>query len=185
MMWDGCIQPEVLDLIRQRYRIRHVVDLMEVDLAPHDLSRAMNDLADEQYAEDERAVILFHETDYCDHTSITGNTVYNFFRSCAAWNTPLEKLIFLTNHHGITDHLQHLARTICNSDHCLTVIETTLWYDFPAGSQLDQAMLPESWQPGPLYVCLNHRRRQHRLFTLCCLAEHDLLHRGAVSWHWA
>ena len=179
--WTQHVQPEVLDLISQRYDLRHVVDLLEVDVDLELFDRVMLDLAQTQYAPQDRTVILLHDTDYAAPGQRPGNTVYNFFRLCAHHSVPLEKIIMLTNHWGITADARHLAEVICNNEPPV-IIETALWYDFPEESQLS-CDTPGTWSGQTLFVCPNNKLRRHRIFALCCMADQHLLDRGAVSFH--
>jgi hypothetical protein len=180
--WEGCVQPEVLEIICQRYDLRHIVDLIDVDLDLDLYRQVMHDLAVTKYRDHERSVVLLHDTDYCETISAHGHTVYNFFKLAAAFDVPLDRVIFITNHHGLGAQIQYLSRTVCNSEPP-QVIETVLWYDFPQSAQLDRPDSDVTYRGSHLYVCPNNKLRRHRVFLLCCLANRDLLSRGAVSYH--
>jgi hypothetical protein len=62
------------------------------------------------------------------------------------------------------------------------VIYTSQWYDFPNAS--DMVVTNSKFtDPQHLFCCLNNKRRQHRVLTLCMLQDHDLLDQGLVSYH--
>lgn len=178
---EGCVQPEVLELISECYNIRHVVDFLDIDLDLALFRQVMHDVAVTEYQHTDRTVVLLHDTDYCESQSLHGHSVYNFFKLAAAFAVPLERVIFLTNHHGITAEITRLSTMICNSDPPL-VIETVLWYDFPTAQRLE-APQPVCAAPQKLFVCPNNKHRRHRMFLLTCLADRGLLSQGAVSYH--
>ena len=181
-MREGCVQPEVLELISERYNIRHVVDFLDIDLDLPLFQQVMHDIAVTQYQGRDRTVVLLHDTDYCEPQSLHGHSVYNFFKLVAAFEVPLERIIFVTNHHGITAEITRLSTVICNSDPPL-VIETVLWYDFPQIHQLVEPHPDSVTEPSRLFVCPNNKHRRHRMFLLTCLADSGVLDRGAVSYH--
>lgn len=179
---EGCVQPEVLELISERYNIRHVVDFLDIDLDLALFRQVMHDVAITEYQHTDRTVVLLHDTDYCESQSRHGHSIYNFFKLTAAFEAPLERMIFVTNHHGITAEITRLSTVICNSEPP-TVIETVLWYDFPTAQQLAVHQPHIQSTPTRLFACPNNKHRRHRMFLLTCLADSGVLGRGAVSYH--
>lgn len=172
------MQPEVLELISQHREIMHVLDIIDVDLDLDRFREQMLIMASTQYQSQQVALVLLHDTDYCDHDCRTGNSIYNFFRLSAETQLPLEHVILLTNHHGITALVESLAQEICNSTPPL-VIETVLWYDFPR----PELTVPVARDPGQIFVCVNNRPRNHRIYALCAMSEAGLLDHGSISYH--
>ena len=179
---EGCVQPEVLELISHKYSIRHVVDFLDIDLDIPLFRQVMHDVAVTEYQDNDRTVVLLHDTDYCEPQGTHGYSLYNFFKLCAQFEVPLERIILVTNHHGITAEITRLSTVICNSAPPL-VIETVLWYDFPQAHQLEPLPAMGESLPQRLYVCPNNKHRRHRMFVLTCLADQALLEQGAVSYH--
>lgn len=173
--------PDVLDLIQQRYWVRHVIDIYEVGLDLDLYRNAMADLAATTYAADDRSIVLYQDTDYCEPESHIGHSLYNFFKLASELDVPLDKIILVTNHHGLTDTATKLCRDLCNAA-APRIIETVLWFDFPKQAQIssDCDQLPS---PARLFVCPNNQHRRHRMFLLTCLSEAGLLSRGLISYN--
>ena len=181
---DHAIHPEVLEIIAARHTVRHIVDLFEIDTDLTHFQNVMQVLSDTRYRHADAAVILLHDTDYCRSGQLYGNTVYNFFRLAARFDLPLERMIFITNHHGLKSQIERLSQEICNSQ-VPKVIETVLWFDFPQQQQITSTQ-PTDWHWNhTLFVCPNNKFRQHRLVFLCFLQHYQLLQFGSVSYHFA
>jgi hypothetical protein len=173
----------VLQAIGQRYNIRHIIDLYEIDLDLDLFRTVIRDVAGTVYDAQDRVVVLYQDTDYCEPSSQIGHTLFNFFKLSAEYGVVMDRVIILTNHHGCTAAVQHLCETLCNTA-APKIIETMLWFDFPQQYQIPQWREPQSaWNT--LYVCPNNQHRRHRVFLLACLAEASLLEQGSVSWNFA
>lgn len=179
---DRALHPEVLEIIAARHSVRHIVDLFELDTDLQGFQDVMRVLSNTRYQHADIAVILLHDTDYCHSGQLYGNTVYNFFRLAAQFDLPLERMIFITNHHGLKSQITKLSQEICNSQPP-KIIETVLWFDFPRQQQISSAK-PTDWHWNhTLFVCPNNKCRQHRLVFLCFLQHYQLLSLGSVSYH--
>jgi hypothetical protein len=181
---DTVILPEVLDIIRERYRM---VDVIDIFLFMHDvegLARRLHTLQGRSFQADERLIILHDDTDYYPSTHSSGFQIYNLLRLCANFDISLEHMIVLTNHYGIQAEIQRLSQEICNSAGP-RVVCTSQWIDYPELGDLPDPppVDPGSRVPEYLYCCLNNKQRQHRLLTLCMLQEADLIQQGMISWH--
>ena len=173
------VKQSIIDLIRTKYQIIKIIDLVKYT-NPESLAGVLSEYHSVEFAQDQRLVILHHDTDFYPSTTSVGNTIYNILRLCANYNIPLEHVILLTNHYGIEDEVKTAARQICNADD-ISVIYTSQWYDFPDYTDIKPADLNVTLDY--LYCCLNGKQRQHRVMTLCMLQEHDLLDVGVISYH--
>lgn len=174
------INQKVIKLIEQKYQIIKIIDLVDYDLNPESMANLLASYAAAEFANLQRLVVLHHDTDFYPASGSIGNTVYNFFRLCANYIIPIDKVIFLTNHYGIKDEIKAAAIQICNDDN-VTVIYTAHWYDFPTDLQNNHSS--DDINITNLYCCLNGQQRQHRVMTLCMLKEHDLLDNGIISYN--
>lgn len=181
---DTVILTEVLDIIRERYRIVGVIDIF---LSMQDVESLASELQIYQgrcFDTNERLVILHDDTDYYPSVHASGFQIYNFLRLCANFNLPLEHMILLTNHYGIRQEIERLSQEICNAPGP-RVVYTSQWIDYPEYQDLP-AVPPVDHgyhEPECLYSCLNNKQRQHRLLTLCMLKEADLIEQGMISYH--
>ncbi len=181
---DTVILDEVLDIIRERY---HIVAVIDIFLSMHDVEQLAQQLQQFQgrpFLPHERLVILHDDTDYYESVSGTGFQIYNLLRLCANFGLSLEHMIVLTNHYGIRDEIQRLSHQICNAPGP-RVIYTSQWIDYPEFGDLPHLPPVDAGDHVPeyLYCCLNNKQRQHRLLTLCALAEAGLVDRGMISYH--
>jgi hypothetical protein len=177
------ISDEVINIVREKYNVIDIVDLVKYSLYPEQLAEKLAKYFSYTFTANDRIVILHHDTDYYPSTASVGNTVYNFFRLCANFDISIENIIFFTNHYGIEKEITFLANTICNSD-SISIVYTSLWYDFPSDEDIDQISVnSNSAEFEWLYSCLNGQQREHRIFTLCMLAQYELLDSGIVSYH--
>ena len=177
------ISNKVIDIVREKYNVIDIVDLVDYDLRPEELATKLENYFSYTFSANDRIVILHHDTDYYPDNTSVGNTVYNFFRLCANFDISIEHIIFFTNHYGIEKEITFLANTICNSN-SISVVCTSLWQDFQSDEDIDQISLNSTdvefeW----LYSCLNGQQRAHRIFTLCMLAKYELLDSGIISYH--
>jgi hypothetical protein len=176
------IKKSVIDLIQEKYQIVDVIDLVDYSPDAESLAQVMEKFYDKEFGPTERLVILHHDTDYYPSPTTVGNTVFNLFRLCANYLISLDHIIFLTNHYGIKDEIFSICKSICNTQSMPNVIYTSQWYDFPNAS--DMVVTNSKFtDPQHLFCCLNNKRRQHRVLTLCMLQDHDLLDHGLVSYH--
>ncbi len=177
------ISDEVINCVREKYNVIDIVDLVEYSLYPEQLAERLAKYFSYTFSNNERIVILHHDTDYYPSTTSVGNTVYNFFRLCANFDISINHMLFFTNHYGIEKEITFLSKTICNSD-SISVIYTSLWYDFPSDEDINQSSLnADNVEFEWLYSCLNGQQREHRIFTLCMLTEYNLLESGIISYH--
>lgn len=174
------IKNTIIDSIKEKYNIVDILDLVEYDLDLKSMATKLYQYHNAIFSNDQRLIILHHDTDFYPSLNIVGNTIYNFLRLCANYQIPLDKIIFLTNHYGIEDEIKSAAVEICNDD-SIYVIYTSQWADFP-----DIYNLQYNLQDSPiqfLYCCINGQRRQHRVMTLSMLQEHQLIDTGLVSYY--
>lgn len=173
------IKQSVIDLVKQKYQIIEIVDLSEHDLDPESMAVCLSKHCNANFDNNQRLVVLHHDTDYYPSINSVGNTIYNFIRLCANYQIPLDKVIVLTNNYGVEAEINSLVRQICNED-SITVIYTAQWFDFP-----DMPLQPHQLDAEikKLYCCLNGKMRQHRILTLSMLQEHQLLDLGVISYH--
>jgi hypothetical protein len=177
------LQQEAFDLIANRYEILETIELDEYDCDIPKLVNLLNQYQDFVFGVNQRIVILHHDTDYYPSIDgpVVGNTLFNLFTLFGHFNIACEKIVFVTNHYGIQNEINHLAATICNSV-APTAIYTSLWYDFPSVADVPaQARMSDNITS--VYCCLNGQQRQHRVLTLCYLQEYNLLKHGAVSYN--
>jgi len=174
------VKQEVLGLIKQKYQIVKIIDLVNYDLNPESMANMLALYFNAEFTHTQRLVVLHHDTDFYPGGHAVGNTIYNFLRLCSNYIIPLNHIIFLTNHYGIESEIKSAARQICNDDG-INVICTSQWYDFPNNTQNNDLL--DNIDITNLYCCLNGTRRQHRVMTLCMLQEYNLLNNGIVSYH--
>jgi hypothetical protein len=176
---------DVIDIIENRYHIVEMFDILYFYNRLPDLVNLFHKYKDACFADNERLVILHHDTDYYASQTSTGNSIYNLFTLIADFNIPCEKIIFLTNHHGIENEIIEAAKNICFSESPL-VICTNQWFDYPSLDDLAYDIIDyPNKDILQLYHCMNKKCRSHRVFLLCCLAEAGLLDQGVVSYHFA
>lgn len=179
---NRAIKKTVIDIISNQYQIVKIIDLAQYDLDPESMAGVLHEFAFAEFLDNQRLVVLYHETDYFPSLDCVGNTMYNFLRLCANYSIPLDKIILLTNHCGVESTIIDTAKNICN-DSRITVIYTAQWYDFPDDVDPNHSVSDQTYDF--LFCCLNGAQRQHRILTLCYLAEYDLLDQGLVSYHFA
>jgi hypothetical protein len=174
---------DVIDIIKNQYHIVEMFDMFYLGDRLSELVELLYKYKDACFADNERLVILHHDTDYYVNQNSIGNLIYNLFTLIADFNIPCEKIIFVTNHHGIENEIAESAKNICFSE-SPKVICTNQWADFPTLEDLayDSIEYPNK-DILQLYHCMNNKRRSHRVFLLCCLAEAGLLDQGVVSYH--
>lgn len=174
------VKPAVIDLIKEKYRIVEIIDLINYDTNLKDMDSVLSKYANVEFENDQRLIILHHETDYYQSLNSVGNTIYNFLSLCSEYLIPLEKIIFLTNHYGLREEISHWSKQICN-DVLTNVIETAQWFDFPDDAQVLETTY--SYHTDYLFCCLNNKKRKNRLLTLCMLKEQGLIGQGMLSYH--
>lgn len=170
-----------IDIIKEQYHIVDIIDLADHDLELDSLVKTIKMFESATLMSNQCLVVLHQDTDYYVNLNSVGNTVYNFFKLCAYFSLPLEKVIFVTNHFGAENEIEKLARELCNSNPP-KIIYTAQWWDYPLPNDIPDSM-PASQHIDYLYCCLNGVGRQHRLFTLCTLKDNELLEYGMLSYH--
>lgn len=172
------LKSSVLDAVRQRYDVVDILDLWHLN-DPVDMISALSVYKDTCWTPSQRLIVLYHDTDYYPTLDCAGNQVYNFLKLCGHFSIPTEYILFFTNHYGLGPDVQKLSQHLCNSIGP-KVIHTSLWYDAP---DPDEIQCENVDTVSHLFVCLNGIQRQHRLFTLCALADRGLLDKGMISYH--
>lgn len=170
----------VLDLIEQKYSIVEIIDLLDYDFELDALATTLHKFKNYKFENNQRIVVLHHDTDYYPSGESVGNTVYNFFRLCSNFEIPLDKILILTNHYGIEKEIKKISKSMCNTQ-SPKVICTSQWFDFPNID--DNNTKSSDHNVEYLYCCLNGYRRQHRIMTLCFLEHYKLINKGIVSYH--
>jgi len=172
------LRKEVIDIVESRYEILDIISLLEYDSQLDKLDQLLSKYNNYTFSFNQRILITHDDTDYYISNSCPGFTLYNVFVLLHKYSIPHEFLIIFTNHYGIENEITQLSAQICNSD-SPKVICTSQWYDY-SDVVLPSNQLPEIKN---LFCCLNGVNREHRLLTLCCLKEHNLLNQGTVSYH--
>lgn len=175
------IKQQVLDLISSKYQILDIIDLVNYDENRATLDQLEQTLAKYcqfQFDSTQRILIFHHDTDYYISNQVSGFMLHNLFVLLDRYKLPQEFFILFTNHYGIEDEVKKLSYEICNST-SMKVIYTALWYDFPTTFNYDIQHFPIK----KLFCCLNGVSRIHRLYTLCCMQENNLLGAGIISYH--
>lgn len=174
------VAPEVVDIICNKYHVLEFVIIVEHDIDPESLASTLEKYISYNFDCQERLVVCHFDTDYYPSLTCVGNSIYNFFRLCANFNIPLDRVIFLTNHVGIEKEINTVSQNICNFTD-VKVVYTHQWLDYPDVDQTSNND-PEA-ELTHLYSCLNGQQRMHRMLTLCMLKEHDLLDKGIISYN--
>jgi hypothetical protein len=174
------IHQKVIDLIKEKYKILEILDLVYYDCRLNELNQILQKYQNYTFSPDERIVILHHDTDYYPSGGdVMGNNIYNLFKLLARNSIPMEFAIMFTNHYGIISEVDQLCRNILNQTPP-KIIYTALWYDFPCDLE---NLSPIKYQNiEHLYACLNGVERTHRVLTLSYLNHNDLLSRGMISY---
>jgi hypothetical protein len=180
-MKTDLIQHSVIDLIASKYQITQILDLANYHDNPEALALDLEKYYDYTFSCNQCLLILHHDTDYYPNLEGVGNMIYNLMRLFANFLIPLDRVIILTNHYGIDKEITKVAGVICNSD-APKVIYTSQWSDFPDINQISKSV-PTDSTVNYLFCCLNGVQRQHRIMTLCMLAEYQLLDNGIISYH--
>jgi hypothetical protein len=179
-MKTGRIQQSVIDLIASKYQIIQILDLVKYCGDPEALALDLEKYYNYTFDCNQCLLILHHDTDYYPSPKGVGNMIYNLMRLFANFLIPLDRVIIVTNHYGIDKEIIKVADTICNSN-APKVIYTSQWYDFPTIDQISK-LVPTEVTVNYLFCCLNGVQRQHRIMTLCMLAEYQLLDNGIISY---
>ena len=175
------VKHEVIDIVKARYEILDMIDLVEYDYQLDKLDQLLSKYSNYVFLGNHRIVILHHDTDYYINKNSEGFTLYNLFVLLNRHQIPIESLIMFTNHYGIKDEVAELSGQICNSNP-LKVIYTSQWLDFPDSITVSKTNL-QSTNIKNLFCCLNGANRAHRLLTLCYLQKYNLINAGTISYH--
>lgn len=140
------------------------------------------------YEPQEKIVVAHFDTDFYIHGRV-GVKLYNFLEIVRQLDIPLSTIVFLTNHVGMEQEIRnHVAKTYHNHDfdndfinvvvcnyNTLQCPETVPQVEIDRGAEFE---LIEKH-----YICLNGKKRTHRVFFLSLLKEMNLLDSGILSWH--
>jgi hypothetical protein len=175
------LKKEVIDIVKSRYEILEIIDLLEYDHQIEQLDCMLSQYADCAFKENQRIIILHNDTDYYVSLQASGFTLYNLFLLFKKHSIPIEFLIMFTNHHSIYYEVEELSLQLCNSTP-LKVIYTEMWGDYPDSKDI---LTNDCSQINKLFCCLNGVNRSHRLLTLCYFKEYNLLSQGMISYHFS
>lgn len=174
------LKKEVMDIVRSRYEILEVIDLLEYDYQIEHLDHKLSQYDNYVFGKHQRIIILHNDTDYYVSLQTPGFTLYNLFLLLNKHSIPIEFLIMFTNHHNIHKEVAELSFQLCKAN-SPKLIYTEMWGDYPDSKDI---MPPgDGNQINNLFCCLNGVNRSHRMLTLCYLKEYDLLSQGMVSYH--
>jgi hypothetical protein len=170
--------PKVLELIKSKYELVDIINLVFYDLDLEKLDRVFLQYSNYQFRSNQRLLIVHQDTDY--YVNSQGNTMYNVIKLLSKYNIAPEFVILLTNNYGVGKEIEYYARSLCNSN-SPRVVYTSLWYDFP--DTADQCNTIPDNTINYLYCCLNGVERSHRVAQLCYLQKYNLIEKGMISYH--
>lgn len=172
------INQEVINIVSARYEILDIIDLYQYDYQIDRVDELLSKYKNHTFSKTQRILILHHDTDYYINNTLPGFTLYNLCFLLAKNQIPHEFLIMFTNHYGIEAEVSQLSAQLCNSKP-FNVIYTALWIDYPSNVSVSST----TFAIENLFCVLNGIGRSHRILTLCYLKEHNLLDKGAISYH--
>jgi hypothetical protein len=166
--------------LKSKYEILKVItDLDNLEV----LEEKISQFQDFVFEKNQRIVIILDDTQYYSSlTQGTGFFLHNLFQLLKGYNIPEFFVLLLTNHHGIEPEVEFLNKT---TPYNLTniILNDSIWVDgCPNPSTVDNIMNQNfNYNYEYLYSCVNHRHRRHRSYTVCRLANENLLDFGLVS----
>jgi hypothetical protein len=173
------IKQSVLDIVNARYEILEIIDLVQYDYQLDKLDQLLSKYNDYTFLNNQRIIILHHDTDYYISNNSQGFTIFNLCILLNRYQIPHEFLIMFTNHYGIENEIAQLSSQICNC-RPFKIIYTSQWYDYPDSESINNSQVVSIKN---LFCCLNGVNRAHRLLTLCYLKKNNLFNLGTISYH--
>ena len=89
--------PQVLELIKSKYELVDIINLVFYDLDLEKLDRVFSQYSNHQFASNQRLLIVHQDTDY--YVNSQGNTMYNVVKLLSKYNIAPEFVILLTNNY--------------------------------------------------------------------------------------
>ena len=175
------IDKRVIDLIESKYEVLEYIDVHKFMPYPDLLNELFASYARFEFADNQRIILLDHETDYYPSSDSVGFTMYNVIVLLAFHNIPLKNVILFSNIYGLQEEINKLTQELYNGEN-LKVINTVLWNYYRDDSGYTD-INPDNLKIEFLYCCPNRRNRLHRLLTVAYLNYHNLLDKGIVTWH--
>jgi hypothetical protein len=171
--------------LREKYSIVGELDLVEIDRDPLKMYHVLRAWYRPEYQPHEKILIYHYDTDFYSKGGY-GHTLYNFLLSLRSLDISPSVIVFLTNHHGISQEIQKFYHEFYHDfdydlDH-MTVFESD--YVLPHAPQDPLKHTPIAIDEiKKHFVCLNGRLRSHRMALLAALKSREILAQGICSWH--
>jgi len=175
----GDLWGEIRHALDARYDVVLWCDLLKgnTDMNLTKLYNAFLFLKDFTFSPKQRVVIYHRDTDYYVSPDANGFTIRNIYKLFNYLNIPSEHAIIVTAYRGFETESEKLAKSF-NISPMQVIYCPYQWCPVP--DNVNPIDINDNLINFP-FVCLNHKPRDHRLYTLIKLMEQDLLDCGITS----
>lgn len=156
-----------------------VCELYRVDHSWKALYAWFNRYKNFVFKNNQRILVLDHDTDYYPDVSTIGNNLYNLIRVMSWLDISTDHVVLLTAHYG----LEQDVVSLCDQFNMTPpkVIEFSQWYAYP---NIHEHVMPITDKKfSHLFITLNNQPRSHRMCLLAMLHQKKLADKGIISWH--
>lgn len=179
MGMSGLIWPRLYRGINEKYSI---IDEIEIISPIENFICSMQKWKNHVFKPDERLLLSQIETMFYLPNCSYSLELYNLHSAISALGLPTEFMVLLSNHDGIQEELDELARIFCISNPIKAHV--SLYDVIGTTEKIDEIQL-NSKKIEKLFCCLNGQPRIGRLFMLGLLHNKNLINGNLVSYNFA
>ena len=179
-MIESTLWPEVKQHLAKSYNVLTTLDLgfYNLDLDVFELYRQLSKYKDYVFADRDRIIIVFSDTDYFPDINGTPNTLWNIHQIYNHYRISTEHTLLLHWQVGIEHTLDLLAQQF----YCRPIPSVYCPYArFIIHPNAVSATDLNSHEIKHSFLCMNNVPRNHRIYTLLMMHKHGILEHGMTS----
>lgn len=179
-MIESTLWPEVKQHLAKSYNVLTVLDLgfYNLDLDVFELYRQLSKYKDYVFADRDRIIIVFSDTDYFPDSNSAPNALWNLYQIYNHFRISTEHTLLLHWQSGIENTLTSLAQQF----YCKPIPSVYCPYArflVHPSAVIDTELNSQSIKHS--FLCMNNVPRNHRIYTLLMIHKYGIGSKGITS----